>query len=137
MDRFPAPYTHAAAVMWVQSHLEQHPMINFALAVNDEVVGCVGLEARQDVYRKTALIGYWLSEQYWGKGIMSEAVKLVTDYAFANLDFIRLQAGVISNNPASMHVLEKAGYQKEGIFRNAIIKNEVIFDEHSYAIIKM
>ena len=67
---------------------------------------------------------------------MTEAVKLITEYAFANLDLIRLQAGVLGKNPASMRVLEKAGYQKEGISRNAIVKNGEVLDEHIYAILK-
>jgi RimJ/RimL family protein N-acetyltransferase len=82
------------------------------------------------------LIGYWLSEDQWGKGVMTEAVKLVTAYAFNRLGIIRVQAGVLSKNPASMRVLEKAGYQKEGISRNAVVKNNEIFDEHVYAILK-
>ncbi len=136
MDRFPAPYTMEDAQFWVNSLIEQDPLVNFAIAIDDKVVGGIGLELRQDVYRKTALIGYWLSEELWGNGMMTEAVKLITAYAFANLDIIRIQAGVLSKNPASMRVLEKAGYQKEGIFKNAIIKNGEVLDEHVYAILK-
>jgi ribosomal-protein-alanine N-acetyltransferase len=95
------------------------------------------LEVKEDVYRKTALLGYWLSEDFWGRGIMPEGVKLISDYAFKNLDIIRIQAGVFSNNPKSMRVLEKAGFAKEGILKNAIIKNETILDEHIYAIVKI
>ncbi len=136
MDRFPAPYTMDAAEFWVDHLLYQNPLVNFAITIGNEVVGGIGLELREDVYRKTALLGYWLSEDLWGKGMMTEAVKLITDYAFANLDIIRIQAGVLSKNPASMRVLEKAGYQKEGISKNAIIKNGVVLDEHIYAICK-
>ena len=136
MDRFPCPYTMDEAVKWVNSLLEQDPLINFAIDINGEVIGGIGVEPRIDVYRKTALIGYWLSEELWGRGIMPEAVKLVTNYAFKKLDFIRLQASVYSKNPASMRVLEKAGYVKEGVMRNAVIKNGVVLDEHMYAILK-
>src|SRR3569623_1304177 len=108
MDRFPSPYTMEDAIWWVNNLLKQDPLINFAITVDDQVIGGIGLELREDVYRKTALIGYWLSEEFWGKGIITEAVKLVTTYAFAHLDIIRIQAGVLSKNPASMHVLEKA-----------------------------
>ena len=107
-----------------------------AITISDEVIGGIGLEPREDVYRKTAIIGYWLSEELWGRGIMSEAVKLMTSYAFSNFDFIRVQASVYSKNPASMRVLEKAGYTKEGIMRNGVIKNGVVMDEHLYAILK-
>lgn len=136
MDRFPSPYTIEAAINWVDSLIDQDPLINFAITINNEVIGGIGIEPRQDVYRKTAIIGYWLSEELWGKGIMTEAVKLVTEYAFAHLDFIRLQASVYSKNPASMRVLEKAGYVKEGIMRNAVIKGGEILDEHMYAILR-
>ena len=82
------------------------------------------------------MLGLWFSEAYWGSGIISEAIKLVTKYAFNNLDIVRIQAGVLSNNPRSMRALEKAGYVKEGTLRNNIIKNGIILDEHIYAIIK-
>src|SRR5579872_5229446 len=79
MDRFPSPYTMEAAEFWVDRWLYQDPLINFAIIINDEVVGAIGLEPREDVYRKTALLGYWLSEELWGKGIITEAVRLITD----------------------------------------------------------
>jgi ribosomal-protein-alanine N-acetyltransferase len=136
MDRFPSPYTMEDAVNWVSFLIYQDPLINFAIAIDDKVVGGIGLEPRQDVYRKTAIVGYWLSEELWGQGIMTEAVKLVTDYAFQHLYFIRIQASVYSKNPVSMRVLEKAGYQKEGVLRNAVIKHGEVMDEHIYAILK-
>jgi RimJ/RimL family protein N-acetyltransferase len=136
MDRFPSPYTIDEAILWVDGLLEQDPLVNFAITINDEVIGGIGLEPRQDVYRKTAIIGYWLSEELWGRSIMPEAVKLVTHYAFTQLGFIRVQASVYSKNPASMRVLEKAGYIKEGIMRNAVIKQGIVMDEHLYAILK-
>ena len=136
MDRFPSPYTMDDAIFWVNNLANQSPLVNLAITINDEVVGGIGLEPRQDVYRKTALIGYWLSEELWGRGIMPEAVKLVTNYAFTQLDFIRIQASVYSKNPPSMRVLEKAGFVKEGIMKNAVTKNGVVMDEHLYAILK-
>ena len=136
MDRFPSPYTIEAAINWVDALIGQDPVINFAITINDEVIGGIGIEPRTDVYRKTAIIGYWLSEKLWGRGIMPEAVKLVTEYAFTHLEFIRLQASVYSKNPASMRVLEKAGYLKEGVMRNAVIKGDEVLDEHMYAILK-
>lgn len=136
LDRFPSPYTMEAAVSWVNNLLEQDPLVNFAITIDDQVVGGIGIELRHDVYRKTGLIGYWLSEELWGKGIITEAVKLITRYAFEHLDVIRLQAGVLEKNPASMRVLEKAGYIKEGVLRNAAIKRGEIMDEHVYAILK-
>lgn len=136
LDRFPSPYTIEAAEAWVQLWHEQDPIINFAIAINDEVVGGVGLEFRQDVYRKTPLIGYWLAENHWGRGIMPQAVKLVCDYAFMQLDAICILAYVLSQNPSSMRVLKKAGFSKAGVIPRSVIKGGVVMDEHVYCINK-
>lgn len=135
-DAFPSPYTMNHAVSWVEMMMNQNPVLIFVIDVSGEVAGVIGLDPKTDVYRKTALIGYWLKEELWGTGIMPEAVKLVTKYAFEQLDFIRLQAGVFSNNPRSMRVLEKAGYHKEAVLKNSVVKNGEILDEHLYAILK-
>jgi len=135
-DAFPHPYTMADALGWVILMKNQEPILNFAIAIDENVVGAVGLELRKDVYRKTALIGYWLGEEYWGRGIMPQAVKLVVAYSFSNFDFIRLQAGIFSNNPKSMRVLEKAGFTKEGVLKSNVIKNGAILDEHIYGLVK-
>jgi len=136
LDRFPHPYTMDAAISWTQQMLYQNPTINFAIAIDDQVVGGIGLEMRDDVYRKAPLIGYWLSEHLWGKAIMPEAIKLLIDYAFSNLDIVRIQAGVLSNNLRSIRVLEKSGFVKEGVLKNGIIKNEMILDEWIYGMVK-
>jgi len=136
MDRFPHPYTMKAAIDWLAPMLHQSPIVNFAIDVEGKAVGVIGLELRVDVYRKAPLLGYWISETLWGRGIMPQAVKLITAYAFTHLDAVRVQAGVLSNNPRSMRVLEKAGFIKEGVLKNNIIKNEVILDEYIYAAYK-
>jgi ribosomal-protein-alanine N-acetyltransferase len=134
LDHFPFPYTLPDAVSWLNSQLQNPgPTSNFAITINGKAVGGIGMEFRHDVYRKTSLIGYWLSEDYWGRGIMPQAVKLMTDYAFANLDLICIQAGVLSANPKSMRVLEKAGYEKQGVLRKCVIKRGEVMDEHVYA----
>ena len=136
MDAFPHPYTMDDAVNWINMMLKQNPVLVFVIDIDGKLAGAIGLEMRYDIYSKAPLLGYWLAEQFWRKGIMTEAVKLMTAYAFANLDIVRLQAGILSNNPASMRVLEKAGFTKEGILRNGIIKNGVVLDEHIYGLIK-
>jgi RimJ/RimL family protein N-acetyltransferase len=117
--------------------INEEPVTNFAIEVNGEVAGVIGLDFRADVYRKTPLIGYWLSEQYWGRGIIPEAVKLITAYGFNNLDIICIQAAILSKNPKSMRVLEKAGYIKQGVLKGSVIKNNEILDEHVYAAYKL
>ncbi|MBB3057151.1 GNAT family N-acetyltransferase [Mucilaginibacter gotjawali] len=136
LDRFPHPYTMEAAKSWVSMMLNQNPQVNFVIDVDGHLAGVIGLEIREDVYRKTALLGYWISETLWGKGIMPLAIKLITTYAFENLGLIRIQAGVLSNNPRSMRALQKAGFTKEGVLKNNIIKNGIILDEHIFAALK-
>ena len=132
LDRFPSPYTMEAAEGWVQMWQGQEPMVNFAIVSEDEVIGGIGLDFRIDVYRKSPLIGYWLAEPYWGMGIMPQAVKLVVDHAFNNLDVICLLAYVMGPNTASMRVLEKAGFTKQGVIPQSIIKDGEVWDEHLY-----
>lgn len=136
MDRFPYPYTMQDATNWIAFMQNQQPITNFAIVIDGQVCGGITVDLMDDVNRKTAEIGYWLAEPYWGRGIATEAVKIITGYTFKNLDIIRLQAGVYHKNTASMRVLEKAGYVKEGVMRNAVIKNGVVMDKHMYAILK-
>lgn len=135
-DRFPYPYTMEDAEKWVETHLNQYPVCNFVIDVNGGVAGVIEFKLGDDIHRKCTTLGYWLGEPYWGRGIMTEAVKLVTGYAFKNFDIIRMQAMVNDNNPASQRVLEKAGFAREGIFKSAIIKDGHIIDEHCFALLK-
>ncbi|SEM99014.1 Protein N-acetyltransferase, RimJ/RimL family [Mucilaginibacter gossypiicola] len=135
-DRFPHPYTLDDALFWINTVKEQQPLTSFAIIVNGEACGGIGIEPFNDESRITAEIGYWLSEQHWGKGIMTEALKLVTTYAFEHFALIRIEADVYDKNTASMRVLEKAGYMKEAVLRRSIIKNGEVMDKHMYAIFK-
>lgn len=136
LDRFPYPYTLEEATKWVAFMKNQQPLTNFAITIDGQVCGGIAADLMIDANSKTAEIGYWLAEPYWNRGIITAAVRLMTNYVFENLDVIRLQAGVFEKNSASMRVLEKAGYLKEGILRNALIKNGEVMDKHMYAILK-
>ena len=101
-----------------------------------EAVGGIGILPFNDVYRKGAEIGYWIGEPYWNKGIATDAVKKLVEHVFAYTELIRISACVFERNKASMHVLKKAGFQQEGIHKNAVIKNDEIMDEYLFAIVK-
>jgi [ribosomal protein S5]-alanine N-acetyltransferase len=135
-DSFPHPYLKNDAVDWISAHHQQLKPLNLAITVEDQVIGGIGLIPQTDIYKLNAEIGYWLGEAFWGKGIMTDALKGMLVYAFGNFNFIRIYAGVFETNPASMRVLEKAGFQKEAIHRKAILKNGRILDEHVYSIFK-
>lgn len=135
-DGFPWPYTMEDARWWIQHASQQKASLSLAIVVDGQAVGGIGLILKDDIYRRSAEIGYWLGEQYHGRGIVTEAVRLVTEYAFATYDLCRIYAGVFEYNPASMRVLEKAGYQFEARHRKAVTKDGQTFDELIYAIIR-
>ena len=135
-DRFPHPYTHADARNWLDTVVGISPETNFAIAVEGEAVGGIGFTVQHDVAHRSAEIGYWLGEDFWGRGIATEALIAVTDYAFANYDLCRLYAHVFDWNPASVRVLEKAGYEFEGRLKKSVTKNGQTIDQLMYAAIR-
>jgi len=132
-DRFPHPYTRKDAQTWLDIVIDSRPETNFAITVNDEAIGGIGFSLQADVGRRSAEIGYWLGEDYWGRGIASEALAAVTEYAFANFDLCRLYAHVFEWNPASTRVLEKAGYVFEGRLKKSVTKDNQTIDQLMYA----
>lgn len=132
-DYFPFPYTQKDAEWFVNFSLEMAVNENFAITFEDEFCGVISANVQTDVYRKSAEMGYWIGEPFWGKGIVTEAVKLISKYAFESLGVNRIFSGVFEYNPASMKVLEKNGFVKEGIFKKAVFKKEQLWDEHKYA----
>ena len=135
-DRFPYPYTAADAVEWIAHASPQGPATNFAIAVDDTAVGGIGIELGTDVFRRSAEIGYWLGEPFWGRGIATEALRAMTAYAFEHFDICRLEAGVFEWNPASARVLEKNGYVLEGRARLGVVKDGRLGDRLLYALVR-
>jgi RimJ/RimL family protein N-acetyltransferase len=108
--------------------------IFLAIEVDGEAVGGIGAQFKDDVFRQNAEIGYWLSEQYWGRGLMSKAVDMLVDHVFLQYpDIHRIYADLFAYNPASARVLQKCGFHLEAIHKNAVIKNGKVVDEHRYA----
>ena len=135
-DRFPHPYTQTDARNWLDIVVGLKPETNFAIAVGDEAVGGVGFTIERDIGYRSAEIGYWLGEEFWGRGIATEALIAVTEYAFANFDLCRLHAHVFAWNPASARVLEKAGYAFEGRLRKSCTKDGQTIDQLIYAKVR-
>jgi RimJ/RimL family protein N-acetyltransferase len=135
-DRFPHPYTTNDARRWLECVVGQRPESNFAIAIMDQAVGGIGFTVQPDVGHRSAEIGYWLGEEFWGRGITTEALIAVTDYAFSNYDVCRLYAHVFDWNGASARVLEKAGYTYEGRLRKSVTKAGKTIDQLMYAMIR-
>ncbi len=134
-DRFPHPYTEADARKFIEYALSAEMETVFAIEVDGEAAGAVGIIFQSDVYSETGELGYWLGEEHWGRGIVSRAVKAIVRHAFEDLGLRRVYARIFSNNLASKRVLEKAGFTFEGMARQAIVKNDKVLDVFHFAII--
>jgi [ribosomal protein S5]-alanine N-acetyltransferase len=135
-DRFPHPYTPADAQAWVVRAAAATPETQFAVAVEGEAVGGVGLFLQVDVERYSAEIGYWIGEAFWGRGLATAVVRAFTDYAFETFELCRIYANVFEWNPASCRVLEKAGYVLEGRLRSSAVKDGFVLDGFLYAKVR-
>lgn len=135
-DAFPNPYTTEVARHWVtRGHLE-FGGDHWAIALHDVAVGGCGIHPGEGAARCSCEIGYWLGEPFWGRGVVTRVVHILTAQAFARADVTRVFAKVHADNPASMHVLEKCGYGREGLMRKSVLKAGVPIDLVSYAKIR-
>ena len=132
-DRFPHPYTMQDAHEFLQRAITEQAELKFCIEIEDAAVGGIGVHPGQDVHRHTATMGYWVGEEFWGRGIMTEAVTAVTDFSFKNFPLRRISAEVFANNPASARVLEKAGFIFEGRLKNNVLKDGKLLDSLLYA----
>jgi RimJ/RimL family protein N-acetyltransferase len=134
-DAFPHPYTESDADEWISFCESCAPeSVVFAIAVDGEAAGTIGTQRQKDIERHSVEVGYWLGESCWGRGIMTAALRAVTHHALAQPDIYRVFATVFPWNPASMRVLEKAGYRREGVLVRSAIKDGVLIDRVLYAI---
>ena len=108
----------------------------FAIEANNEVIGSIGVFRCDNIHSRTAGMGYYIGEPYWGKGFGTSAVKQTCKYIFEHTDIIRIFAEPFAYNTASCRVLEKAGFQLEGILHSNAVKNGNILDMKMYALIK-
>ncbi len=134
LDRFPHPYTLEDAENFIRAKIKEDVATNFAIDIDGAVIGVIGIDIRRDIYRKTPLLGYWISPAHRNKGIITQAVNLIAEYAFNKLDIICIQANTLGNNYPSMRVLEKAGFIKRGVLEQSVIKDGVVLDEHLYTL---
>ena len=137
-DGLPYPYTEQDGKEFISAMLsaDENETFAFAIMVDDKVVGSIGIFRQGNIHRQTAELGYYIAEEYWGKGIMTEAVKQICEYVFANSDIIRIYAEPFAYNIASCRALEKAGFQYEGTLRSNAVKNGKVIDMKMYSLLK-
>jgi RimJ/RimL family protein N-acetyltransferase len=132
-DKFPHPYTSEDARKFLEATVKSEPITDFCIEVNGAAIGGIGIHLGIDVHRHTAELGYWLGEEYWAGGIMTEAVKAFTDFCCEEFQLRRVYAEPFANNPASARVLEKAGFALEGRLKNNVLKDGKLLDSLLYA----
>lgn len=137
-DGLPYPYTEQDGANFISDMLsvDENETFAFAITVDDKVVGSIGVFRQGNIHRLTAELGYYIAEEYWGRGIMTEAVRQICEYVFDKSDIIRIYAEPFEYNIASCRVLEKVGFQYEGTLRNNAVKNGKIIDMKMYSLLK-
>lgn len=137
-DGLPYPYTEKDAEEYITAMLSADKTKTFAFAIvaNDKVIGSIGVFRCDNIHSRTAEMGYYIGESYWGKGLGTSAVKQTCQYVFEHTDIIRIFAEPFAYNTASCRVLEKAGFQLEGILRSNAVKNGNVLDMKMYSYIK-
>lgn len=133
VDTFPFPYSKSDAEFWIEIGCREQGNVTKVIEYNNEFVGSVGIKPQFSWKSHSAEIGYFVGEMYWGKGIATAALRIMTTLAFETLKFRKLFAPVLAPNTASMHVLEKCGYSLEGILIQEVYKDDQYFDTYQYA----
>lgn len=137
-DGLPRPYTEQAAEDYIRAMLASDPgkVFAFAVTVDGKVIGSVSVTRRDNIHYRTAELGYYIGEPYWGRGYMTSAVRQVCRHVFQCSDIVRIFAEPFAHNSASCRVLEKAGFVCEGTMKSNAEKNGQIVDMKLYALVK-
>lgn len=134
-DGLPYPYSEQDGMDFISSMLSANETETFAFAItlDDKAIGSIGVFRQQNIHRQTAEMGYYIAEEYWGNGIMTDAVKQICEYVFENSDILRIYAEPFAHNIGSCRVLEKAGFKYEGTLRSNAVKNGKVVDMKMYS----
>lgn len=135
---FPYPYTSLDAKNFIQfcQKYDKSKCLNLAITEDEKAIGGIGITIGNDIYSKSAEIGYWLGEEFWGKGIMTKAIKDMIDIAYSRYGINRIYAVVFLHNVASCRVLEKCGFIFEGTQKKSIYKDGYLYDSQIYALVR-
>lgn len=137
-DGIPYPYTEGDAQAFIKEMTEADPnqVFAFAITVDDRAVGSIGIYRQGNIHSRTAELGYYLAEPFWGQGLATQAVRLACDYVFNHTDILRIFAEPFAYNTASCRVLEKAGFQLEGTLHSNAVKDGRVLDMKMYARVR-
>lgn len=134
-NSFPYPYTEEDAAFFINLARRTHSDRGWVrcIEVDGQVAGGITLTFGDDVYCRCGELGYWLGTAYWSQGIATESVRVLCEQVFWETGLVRIQAEVLSNNPASIRVLEKNRFQREGYFCNRVYKHGRLLDAIVFA----
>jgi len=133
-DKFPHPYTEEKGKGFIEFATSETPNRILAIDIEGEASGGIGIHPQDDIERMNAELGYWLAEPFWGKGIMTEALKRMVEYGFENFDVTRIFARPYGTNIVSQKALEKAGFKLEATLEGTFYKDGEYLDELIYAV---
>lgn len=133
-DAFPNPYTEEKGIAFIEMSVKPQLTTLFAIDLEGKTIGGIGLHPKDDIQRKNAELGYWLAEEFWGKGIITQVIPQIVEYGFNNFDIDRIFAKPFGRNIGSQKVLEKSGFILEARLTNTLIKNGQLEDELIYGI---
>jgi RimJ/RimL family protein N-acetyltransferase len=133
---FPSPYTIDYARNWIYNAKKYEQGKRFCIAHNNKCIGDIGFVIGIGVYRFNAEVGYWLSEDHWGKGVMKTALYELCRHAFATFQIVRMFADVQDRNIASCKILESAGFKREAVLRKHMYKDGEFLDQYIYGLLK-
>ncbi|MGM0215527.1 GNAT family N-acetyltransferase [Enterococcus sp. AZ109] len=135
-DGLPYPYRKKDAEEFILHSLLTNRKFSLAIVSEHMVIGSIGVFRQENIHFRTAEIGYYIGEAYWGKGLGTEALKQMCQLVFETTDIVRIFAEPFSDNIASCRILEKAGFQLEGTLRKSAYKKGLFKDQQMYSFIK-
>lgn len=137
-DGLPCPYTEKDAGDYIDAMLraDKNETFAFAITVGGKAIGSIGVFRKDNIHSRTAEMGYYISELFWGQGLGTSAVKQTCKYIFENTDILRIFAEPFAYNAASRRILEKSSFLCEGIMRANAVKNGKVLDMALYALLK-
>ena len=137
-DGLPYPYTVGDGEDFIKAMLSAHEndVFAFAIVADGKAVGSIAAYRQGNIHSRTAELGYYVAQEFWGRGLATAAVKGICAYVFENSDIMRIYAEPFARNAASCRVLEKSGFSLEGILRKNAVKNGIVEDMKLYALIR-
>jgi [ribosomal protein S5]-alanine N-acetyltransferase len=137
----PFPYTENDADEWLafveKIAQEQGQSVHFAIrSANDSLIGSCGFDGFQIGKSHRAEVGYWLAKPFWGRGIMTVVVQRACQHAFQEFGLAKITSHVFTHNPASARVLEKCGFEQEGLLRKHCLKDGIFIDARLFALLR-